>query len=80
MGLSKNNLIQDESSEKLFFTKLTALVYPFFMFKVIRKKDQDMFETHVDSLVRADHPYRKLLNALDLKKLVQPLQALYSII
>ena len=48
MGLSKNNLIQDESSEKLFFTKLTALVYPFFMFKVIRKKDQDMFETHVD--------------------------------
>jgi len=27
------------------------------MFKVIRKKDQDMFETHVDSLVKADHPY-----------------------
>ena len=49
------------------------------MFKVIRKKDQDMFETHVDSLVRTDHPYRKLLNAIDLKKLVQPLQALYSI-
>jgi len=31
------------------------------MFKKIRDKDQDMFEAHVDDLVKKDHPYRKLL-------------------
>ena len=59
MKVQKNSILQ----------YYPLLVYPFFMFKVIRKKDQDMFETHVDSLVRADHPYRKLLNAIDLKKI-----------
>jgi IS5 family transposase len=36
-----------------------------------------MFETHVEDLVRADHPYRKLLNAIDFKKLCKPLHALF---
>ena len=48
------------------------------MFKVIRKKDQDMFETHVDELVRKDHPYRKLLKAIDFTKLCKPFWLLFN--
>ena len=48
------------------------------MFKPIRSKVQDMFETHVDSLVRSDHPYRKLLKAINLKKICDPLKVLFS--
>jgi transposase, IS5 family len=47
------------------------------MFKMIRNKVQDMFETHVEELVRSDHPYRKLLAAIDFKKLCKPLKALF---
>lgn len=47
------------------------------MFKLIRKRTQDMFETHVDELVRQDHPYRKLLKAIDFKKLCEPLRLLF---
>ena len=36
-----------------------------------------MFETHIDELVRQDHPYRKLLKAIDFKKLCQPLRSLF---
>ena len=36
-----------------------------------------MFETHVDELVRQDHPYRKLLKAIDFKKVCQPLRLLF---
>ena len=47
------------------------------MFKMIRNKVQDMFETHIEELVRKDHPYRKLLAAIDFKKLCKPLQSLF---
>ncbi len=33
-----------------------------------------MFETHVDELVRKDHPFRKLLETIDFKKLCKPLR------
>ncbi len=36
-----------------------------------------MFETHIDELVRQDHPYRKLLKAIDFKKLCLPLRNLF---
>src|SRR5258708_3622382 len=48
------------------------------MLKTIRNKVQDMFETHVEDLVRPDHPYRKLLKAINFKELCLPLKALYS--
>jgi len=35
-----------------------------------------MFETHVEDLVRSNHPYRKLLKILDLKQICAPLQGL----
>ena len=35
------------------------------MFKPIRQRGQSMFETHIEDLVRPDHPYRKLLNVID---------------
>ena len=44
------------------------------MFKKIRDKDQDMFETHVNDLVKKDHPYRKLLQIVDFKILCKPLR------
>ena len=47
------------------------------MFKSIRKKEQDMFETHIEDLVRPDHPYRKLLSIVDFTKLCVPLRALF---
>ena len=36
-----------------------------------------MFETHIDELVCQDHPYRKLLKAIDFNKLCQPLRSLF---
>jgi len=36
-----------------------------------------MFETHIEDLVRKDHPYRKLLKAIDFTKLCEPLQNLF---
>ena len=48
------------------------------MFKLIRNKVQDMFETHIEELVRLDHPYRKLLKAIDFKKLCKPLKTLFN--
>lgn len=48
------------------------------MFKKIRNKGQDMFETHVEDLVRMDHPYRKLLKAIHFEKLCRPLKKLFS--
>ena len=47
------------------------------MFKSIRKKERDMFETNIEDLVCADHPYRKLLRIVDFKKLCEPLKALF---
>ena len=47
------------------------------MLKMIRNKAQHMFETHIEDLVRPDHPYRKLLKAVDFKKLCKPLQSLF---
>lgn len=48
------------------------------MFKMIRKKDQNMFETHIDELVRKDHPYRKLLKAINFAELCKPLRFLFN--
>ena len=48
------------------------------MFKMIRNPGQDMFETHVEDLVKIDHPYRKLLKAVNFKKLCKPLEELFS--
>ena len=36
-----------------------------------------MFETHVEELVRPDHPYRKLLSIVDFKMLCKPLRSLF---
>lgn len=47
------------------------------MFKPIRQRGQSMFETHIEDLVCIDHPYRKLLNVVDFKKLCKPLRALF---
>lgn len=47
------------------------------MFKTIRNKVQNMFETHIEELVRKDHPYRKLLEAINFKKFCKPLQSLF---
>ena len=47
------------------------------MFKTIRNKVQDMFETHIEELVRPNHPYRKLLAAIDFKELCKPLRGLF---
>lgn len=48
------------------------------MFKSIRQRGQDMFETHIEDLVRPDHPYRKLLHIVDFKRLCKPLRTLFS--
>jgi len=48
------------------------------MFKKIRDRQVNMFETHVEDLVRSNHPYRKLLKILDLKQLCEPLQCLLN--
>jgi hypothetical protein len=48
------------------------------MFKLIRNKGQDMFETHIEDLVRSNHPYRKLLKSVDFKGLCKPLKKLFS--
>lgn len=50
-----------------------------FMFKPIRQRGQDMFETHVEELVRPDHPYRKLRFIVDFKKLCKPLRSLFCV-
>ena len=47
------------------------------MFKSIRKKERDMFETNIEDLVCADHPYRKLLHIVGFKKLCEPLKTLF---
>ena len=47
------------------------------MFKSIRQRELSMFETHIGELVRADHPYRKLLSIVDFKKLCKPLRELF---
>ena len=47
------------------------------MFKPIRQRELKMFETHIEELVRADHPYRKLLNIVDFKWLCKPLRKLF---
>ena len=36
-----------------------------------------MFETHIEELVESGHPYRKLLNIVDFKKLCTPLKAMF---
>ena len=36
-----------------------------------------MFETHVEDLVRPDHPYRKLLQIVDFKRLCKSLRSLF---
>lgn len=36
-----------------------------------------MFETHIEDLVRPDHPYRKLLSLVDFKRLCKPLRELF---
>lgn len=36
-----------------------------------------MFETHIEELVRPDHPYRKLLSIVDFKRLCKPLRVLF---
>ena len=46
------------------------------MYKKIRDRQVNMFETHVEDLVRKDHPYRKLLSIIDFSKLCKPLQSL----
>ena len=46
------------------------------MFKKIRDRQVIMFETHVEELVRKDHPYRKLLSIIDFSKFCNPLKAL----
>ena len=48
------------------------------MFKKIRNRQASMFETHVEDLVRKDHPYRKLLSIIDLKQLCKPLQGILN--
>jgi IS5 family transposase len=48
------------------------------MIKKIRNRQASMFETHVEDLVRADHPYRKLLSIIDFKKMCKPLQGLLN--
>jgi IS5 family transposase len=47
------------------------------MFKIIKNKVQDMFETHIEELVLPNHPYRKLLAAIDFKELCKPLRNLF---
>jgi len=47
------------------------------MFKPIRQRGQDMFETHIEDLVRPDHPYRKLLSIVDFRRLCKPLRSLF---
>jgi len=48
------------------------------MFKIIRDRQVKMFETHVEELVRTDHPYRKLLSIIDFSKFCKPLKSLLS--
>ena len=48
------------------------------MFKKIRNRQASMFETHVEDLVKQDHPYRKLLSILDFKELCKPLQGILN--
>ena len=43
------------------------------MLKVSKKTGED----HIDDLVRVDHPYRKLINAVDFSKLCRPLRGLF---
>ena len=47
------------------------------MFKSIHQRGQDMFKTHIEDLVRPDHPYRKLLHIVDFKRLCKPLRPLF---
>ena len=37
-----------------------------------------MFETHIEDLLKASHPYRKLLNLIDFKWLTKSLRSLYD--
>ena len=46
------------------------------MLKKIRDRQVKMFETHVEDLVRKDHPYRKLLSIIDFSKFCKPLKSL----
>ena len=46
------------------------------MFKKIRDSQVNMFETHVEELVRKDHPYRKLLSIINFSKFCKPLKSL----
>jgi len=48
------------------------------MFKKIRKRQVNMFETPVEDLVREEHPYRKLLRAINLKEFCKPLRKLFN--
>jgi len=48
------------------------------MFKKIRDRQVNMFETHVEELVRKDHPYRKLLSIIDFSKFCRPLKSLLN--
>lgn len=48
------------------------------MFKKIRDRQVNMFETHVEELVRLDHPYRKLLSIIDFSKFCKPLKSLLN--
>ena len=38
------------------------------MFKKIRNRQVNMLETHIEELVRKDHPYKKLLSIIDFSK------------
>lgn len=48
------------------------------MLKKIRDRQVKMFETHVEDLVRKDHPYRKLLSIIDFKEFCKPLSSLMN--
>lgn len=41
-------------------------------------KQQELFETNIERLVREDHPYRKLLKAVNYEELSYPLRSLWS--
>lgn len=62
-------------NESLFLEGSLGILMP--MFKPIRTREQNMFETHIEDLVRADHPYRKLLCLINFKWLCKPLRKLF---
>ena len=48
------------------------------MLKKIRERQVNMFETHVEDLVKKDHPYRKLLSIINFEEFCKPLKSIMN--